>query len=501
MIIHKGRSGAGRRRGSALVLSLIAVTTVVVLSASFSQFASAVANRQAQAVHRKRAFYVAEGGLAEAFAGLTCGRSGNVGTPEAPALLGDGVFWVEATELGSDLVRLESTGMIGTARVELSVVAERGEENIAALGLFSGGEVSIGAGSLLDGYDSTKGAYATQTGKTGAALGSNAGIQVVGTSLKPTTVKGNVTPGTASAVATSGSVTITGSTNAALSTTELPTVEVPEVSLAPAQIHASPYPLVIPAGSSGLEALTVASGAQVIIQGPAEVVIGSLSVQAAAQLSFDTSQGPVELYLTDKLDLAAASLLTSSSTHPEQVTIQVAGETASPVALRSNGAFHGVIYAPEAPVVVGGAFELFGALVADALTFEGAAKVHFDRNLAKLAAEGALPAMLSWRIVELASISSDLASDPFDLLGLDRNLLPSPAGAHADQTLSIDYYDAASVYHRYVGPESAFDWNVVKTMIYGTRDGIEVVMPRAATAKSGTRISPGTLPIVDGPMI
>src|SRR5687767_3777572 len=103
-IHHKNvsRSRAGSRRGSVLVLSLVAVATVVVFAASFSQFASSVANRQAQAVHRKRAFYMAEAGLAEAFAGFSCGKSGNVGTAEAPALLGDGVFWVEAVELEPD---------------------------------------------------------------------------------------------------------------------------------------------------------------------------------------------------------------------------------------------------------------------------------------------------------------------------------------------------------------------------------------------------------------
>ncbi len=86
---RNGTSRADAVRGSALVLSLVAVTTVVVLAASFSQFASSVANRQAQAVNRKRAFYMAEAGLAESFAGFTCGKSGNVGSKEAPALLAD----------------------------------------------------------------------------------------------------------------------------------------------------------------------------------------------------------------------------------------------------------------------------------------------------------------------------------------------------------------------------------------------------------------------------
>ncbi len=497
-----GSSGrAGSRRGSALVLSLVAVATVVVLSASFSQFASAVANRQAQSVHRKRAFYMAEAGLAEAFAGFSCGKSGNVGTQDSPALLGDGLFWVEAVELETDVVRLDATGMVGTGRAELSLVVRRGETSVAALGVFSAGQVTLGPGSLVDAYDSSKGDYATQADKSGAALGSNGAVSISGTLLNPSKVKGDVTPGAESAVSTAGSVTITGSTQPAFAETELPAIEVPALKLGSPQVHGSPYPLVIPAGSVGYQSLTVQAGAQVIIQGPAQIVLGSLTLEETAQLSFDTAKGPVELYVTDGIDLAAESLLSSSSTRPEDVLIQVPGQTAQPVHLLSSGSFHGVVYAPEALVVLGEEFEFFGALVAEQLSFEGAAKLHFDKHLAELAAESALPVMLSWRLVELASITTDMATDPFDKLGLDKNLLPSPTGAHMDQTLSIDYYDFSNVYHRYTGPESAFDWNVVKSVILATRDGKEVLFPLTSTSKLGTKKSPGVAPVVDGPMI
>jgi len=498
---HAGSVRTGSRRGSALVLSLVAVATVVVLSASFSQFASAVANRQTQAVHRKRAFYLAEAGLSEAFAGFSCGKSGSVGSLTEPARLGDGLFWVEAVELDEDVVRLESTGMIGTGSAKLSLVVRRGEESVAALGVFSTGQVTLGPGSLVDAYDSTKGDYTTQADKSGAALGSNAGISVTGSLAEPSVVKGDVTPGTNQTVSTSGSVTISGSTSPALSDTVLPAVDVPVLKLGSPQVHGSPYPLVIPAGGAGYQALTVQAGAQVIIQGPAQVVLGSLTLEATAELSFDTTKGPVELYVTDALDLATGSLLSSSSTSPEDVLIQVPGVTAQAIELRASGPFHGVIYAPETPVVVGGEFELFGALVAQKLTFEGASSLHFDKHLAELAAELALPVVLSWRLVEIENTSGDLSVDPFDLLGVVKNLLPPPSGAHADQTLSVDYYDFSNAYHRYTGLESQFDWNVVKSVITATRDGEEVLFPTSTTSKLGTKKSPGVAPIVDGPMI
>src|SRR5262245_14000688 len=202
----RGGTGEHGRRGTALVFSLVAVSTVVVLAASFTRFASMVSSRQAQAVDRKRAFYLAEAGLAEAYSGLTCGKSGVVGTPEAPALLGDGVFWTSATELAPDLVQLECTGMSGSGRAKLSLVARRGSGSVFVLGMFGDDALSVPAGSRIDAYDSTKGSYASQQDKSGAALGSNAAIQVTGTTLLPTVVVGDVTPGPTSSVTVTGTV-------------------------------------------------------------------------------------------------------------------------------------------------------------------------------------------------------------------------------------------------------------------------------------------------------
>lgn len=502
MKIPEASRMAGRERaGSALVLSLVAVVMVVLLATSFTQFASSVANRQAQAVFRKQAFYMAEAGLAEAYGGLMCGRSGNVGTQESPAVFGDGLFWVEATELEVDILKLEAIGMVGSGRAELSVVAERGVTSVVSLGVFGDQALTLGPGTLIDAYDSTKGTYASQTDRSGAQLGSNASVSLTGTLLKPTVVKGSVTPGPDQSVNTSGSVTITGSTAAALQSTPLPPVEMPEVALGGALVQDSPYPLVISPGQTGYQSLTIRSGSQALIQGPATVVVGSLALEPQAELDFDTSQGSIQLFAIEALDLASGSILTTSSTKPEKVAIQVPGETTQPVTLRSATQFFGLIYAPETVVVVAASFEVFGALVADRLTFEGPAKLHFDRNLGQVAAEAALPAFLSWRIVSLASSSTDLSMDPFSLLGVDRSLLEAPMEAHKDQWLKIDYYDQSGVYHTYSGWESSFLWTVVKDVIVATRDGVPVLYPRAPSQKTGVAKQPGTPPIVDGPMV
>jgi hypothetical protein len=494
-------AGAARRRGSALVLSLVAVGTVVVLAASFTQFASAVGNRQTSSIHKKRSFYLAEAGLAEAFAAFSCGRSGNVGSMEEPARMGDGLFWVEATELVPGIVKLESTGMVATGRAVLSLVAKRGKIDVAALGVFSSGPITLGAGSMVDAYDSSLGSYDSQTDLSGASIASNDGITVSGTILMPTTIDGDVTPGPEATVTTSGSVTVTGSQARAFEHLALPEVEVPELSLETAKDESSPYPLVIPPGKVGLESLTVRSGSQAIIQGPAIVVLGSLLLESSAQLEFDTSGGAIELYVTDSLVASARSILSTPGEDPALVLIQVPGVTAAPIQLRAQGSFHAVVYAPEAEVVLGAALTFHGSLVADALTLNGAAKLHFDRHLAELSGEEELPTVMSWRLVELGSLTGDLSADPFDALGLDPTLLPKPVAALEDQLLDIHYYDATSVYHQYTGVESAFDWNVVTTVIEATLDGQDMLFPRSGVVTSGVRKAPGVAPIVDGPMI
>src|SRR5262249_34176214 len=148
------------------------------------------------------------------------------------------------------------------------------------------------------------------------------------------------------------------------------------------------------------------------------VVIGSLSLASGAQLSFDTSKGPIQLFVTDALNFQSHSLLSTSTSKPQDVTLTVPGATAATVALRSDGPVYGMVYAPGTKVALGSQFELFGALVAANVSFDAATKLHFDTHFAELATSVPWPEHLSWRIVQLDNFSSDLASDPFSFLGV-----------------------------------------------------------------------------------
>jgi len=239
--------------------------------------------------------------------------------------------------------------------------------------------------------------------------------------------------------------------------------------------HDSPEPLIIPAGIWGFEMLHVTSGADVVLQGPSTIVVGRLLVNSNGGLSFDTTAGEISLTVTEELALSEGSAVSTSSPYPAEVGLQVADTVTGAVDLGATTHFYGIVYAPEAEVVISGDFELFGAVVCNQLELVGPAKLHFDCGLQELARLAALPSFLSWRILDLSNETNGLITNPFLIDGIDENACPSPADAHADQILETTYVDHDGATASYEGWESDFDWTDVAFVLDLWRDGEEVV--------------------------
>jgi hypothetical protein len=138
---------AARRseRGGVLAVALIGVLAVAMLSTSFLSLSSGMRRSQDLTLAGRRAFYVAEAGLAESYLGLLLGRKGTIGSPAAPALYGDGVFWVTATQRTDGTILLASTGMFGRAATTLELVVARVETSVGSHGMFSDTDLELGA--------------------------------------------------------------------------------------------------------------------------------------------------------------------------------------------------------------------------------------------------------------------------------------------------------------------------------------------------------------------
>jgi len=469
-------------------MALACVVVVSVLAGSFLQLSTSLTRRQRGATDRKDAFYLAEAGLAEAYTGLTLARTGAVGSMEDPAVFGNGVFWVEVDDLGDGVKELESTALAGGGRATLSLILRRESSSLATLGIFSNQGVTVQPDGFVDGYDSSVGSYADQV-----ATGTNAGMGLLGSNGEVTldggatsvTIDGDVVPGPGQSVTITGAVTVTGATDARGELVVLPPVELPSLPSSPAVYHTDSVALVIPAGEHGFDGLRVGPSAEIIVTGPATLRTSTLLADARGRLTFDTSGGPIVVYVTEEVNLASRSSVTTSSTNPGELSwivgsasggaAPLGGGTPPTVALNASSAFHGFVYAPESTVAIGPSFEVFGAVVADQLTLAAQGRLHFDRALAAGGGtNSAMPVLLAWRIVDIPPALTASSADPFKLLGVNRSALRMPADAHADQWLSILYLDLLSVAQTYDGWESAFDWSGVTQVLSGTRDGADM---------------------------
>ncbi len=485
---QRGLSAKHGRRGGALVLSLVTVGVVAVLSMAYMQLSANVTRRQVAAVDTKMAFYLAEAGLAESYAGLMLGRTGSVGTSAAPAVHGEGLFWVESTEVSDEYLELRATGMAKSGKAVLGLVLRKGRANTGSLGVFSESSLSIPNGALIDGYDSDLGEYSVQAAadpdsvKNGR-VGSNESVSIYET-LGNTRVHGDVKAGPLGSVELIGRPTVSGSTANGTGAVEIPVVEVPVIAMEPGTAQTAGPPQVLASGTHGLEFLSLGENSEVILQGPMTLVLGDLSLGAGAELVFDTSAGAIELFVTGALDLNPAADLTTASIDASLVTLNFTGE--APIALQSSDAFHAFLYAPEAQIQIGAAFELFGGVVAEGLVLAPNARLHYDERLLAAGAKKALPRVAAWQILELPEGARDLVeSDAFALLGVDPDLLPTPAMAHADQPLEITYVDALGVTQSYSGPEAAFDWSLVRQLLSLKRAGGIVVADIVQIAADG----------------
>ncbi len=533
---------SNRESGGALALALLAVTTVTMAGASFLQMSAATTRRQVAAIDNKRAFYLAEAGLAEAYAGLKVGKTGNVGTEAAPAKFGEGLYWVEAEDTPEGLIQLTCTGLAGSGRVELSFYVQPGEPSAAQLGIFSRNPLVVQAGTEIDGYDSVEGYSGGGTGGAGGAsggargggqisvsggtggsggggllfstaevdvrdsragfgleppdgvdieiapgrIGSDGAITVIGSAGAPTTLSADVVCGPGQAVTEVGATTIEGATDPNTEYSEFPVVELPAIVAEPAGIeHGLATPFVIPSGRMNYPHLRVLNGAEVVVQGPATLLLGELDVQSGGELTLDTSAGPIDVYVDGTLEFDAGSAVSLVGTDPNMLRIQVAGTDAATLA--GTGDFYGYVYAPDATVQLAASLEFFGSLVADQLVLDPGVQAHFDQALAENAVKAALPKQLSWSIVEMTVVrdpSGRPATNPFDALGLDPATLDWAWAAHEDQLMDIKYYDLSDTLLSYSGLESGFDWTQVKWIARLTRErgGVTVdVSPRSVT--------------------
>ncbi|MFT7678335.1 MAG: hypothetical protein ACI8QC_002321 [Planctomycetota bacterium] len=458
------------RRGSALVLCLILVTLIAGLGAGLVQVSAAHQRKQAQSINNMRALYIAEAGLSEAFLSLSQGRSGEVGNPAELATYAGGYFWVTAEKQADGLIQLRSTGLYRSGRSCLGAVVSSNYNPVGARGVSSLGDLLVGAGSIFGVLDPSGTGATAQLRADGDIIFQGITRDGVGS----TSVAGNVQPGPRGIVEGGAYVQISGSIASSLSEMDMPAVRFPSLGPSTGDIEVAARSEVNLNGDQRRGVLTVATGGTLTLTGPAVIYLDQLLVSPGGNLVIDTSNGPVELYLDDSIDLADGSYLSEIGGDPSQAAIIVGSPAAADDGSRSlsaqtmaaTGTFSGLIYSPYSTLNLGGTLDIVGAVSAGELSLGAGSNVTYDPSLATsgVGVDGEVR-MISWTVLGLPDepvVQSKL--DPkltIAMLGLAQK--PS-SEAYEVTRAQIELVTTGDISRTYSGELSAIDWSQVKTV-------------------------------------
>jgi hypothetical protein len=382
-----------RRRGSALLAVIAFVAILAGLGSSMLAVDMQIGKSRRTLDAEQQAFFAAEAGINEVYVRLqtrlsdpAVGETAALGSEENPMQLGRASYWATAERLDTRRFRITATGLHDGVRRRQETVLSFAPIGLFQYAAYGRNGVDVAANSFFDSYDSILGDYASQVvsgvdhARQNAVLGSNGDIRL----FSNTRVYGDARPGESGSVIESGSgVVITGSRDPETEPIVLPPIEIPAItSSGPLLVSAD---TAIGPGRLGYDQLTVDSGT-LTITGPATVTMEDFLLMGGATLSFDTTNGPVEVYSAGDWDMRSNSMLVTNSDSAVDVQIFLSGDTSpgpdsATIGLNANAQMRGAIYAPNASVSLPSNFEIFGSVMAGELDLASNSIIHFDEAL------------------------------------------------------------------------------------------------------------------------
>jgi hypothetical protein len=144
LVCRTRRTAAGERRGTILLVALIAVMVIAALAGAMVLGGAAGGRERDGAVATDKALYIAEAGLSETIAALKAsagGAAGGVGSEAAPVAFGGGGYWTEV-DSGVELATVTAWGRYGTALRSTQAVLTRHGSGIYDYAVFAGNQES-----------------------------------------------------------------------------------------------------------------------------------------------------------------------------------------------------------------------------------------------------------------------------------------------------------------------------------------------------------------------
>ena len=437
-MIHDTKNGSKARRGAALLIAMIALTTIIVIGAAFLRLGVNTKSEANSSLDQDRAFYLCEAAIAESGAALAKGKSGAIASQATPAQFGNGLFWVTSTDLGNGDRQLDATAMCDSGRSAIRAVIHQTQDSQFSAALLADQTLTIASNAQIDSFDSSKGSYASQpktvvNGKSivnkHGGIRSNGAVNVASNDQ----LFGNVTPGPGNTVSgIQGSTYIDGVTAPATTKVTFPPVTVPSIASSGAKNVQKSDPVALRtlvAGNYHYSSLTLGNQSTFTIQGPSTVVLDSFTGNSGVSFVIDGTNGPVNIYFTGSAAFVSNMTVTSTGNTAKDVSLVFASST--PVDLASNASLLGTIYAPYSTVNISSNWGVSGAVMAKSINLASNVNIHYDEALATGAKVGVpVQTISSWFRVPLpATMMAKKRSDPFALLGVAKANCPYPANA------------------------------------------------------------------------
>jgi hypothetical protein len=284
-----------------------------------------------------------------------------------------GSYSVTATLMNAlpETWELLATGQQGTTQRQVGAIITRPWGPLFQEALF--GRDSVGINSAqTDGYDPSLGPYGGANVSATGSVRSNGNITLGGGAI----VNGNANPGPNMTVTMNNSSTVTGDTT-------------------PSSAERQLWPVVIPGNAVPISDIKLSGGkGRTLTSGT--YLVDTIDITGSGELDIDTSDGPVYLYVTNKVHVGGHGIVNLGG-DPKMLGIFDTG-TADSVFSGSSD-FYGTVYAPESALSLSGGAQFYGAFVGaqlDVNSTKGA--IHFDNQLRTVQYPGQFTLVSQWTV-------------------------------------------------------------------------------------------------------
>jgi hypothetical protein len=388
------------KRGSVMVTMAVCVAGLAGLATAMVAISLRDAGEQGGAKASIQADYLCQAGLTQAMFQLQTGASPALGSEQSPLEWGGGRFYVTTQDMGNGLSRLTATGLGDSAGARQELVVRAVPNTIWRFGAFGKEFLHMDSNARVDSYNSTSGSYAAQAtngsgslqyARTNGDVGSNGNVGLD----QNAKVWGDAVAGMNHTTTVLGNAIVWGSTANATEDIEFPAIQVPTyTNYGSLTVNSA---TTLPSSNRTYGTLRVGSNKTLTITGPANIVASNLVLNSGSKIIVDDTNGPVTFHVIDNFIMNSNSQIWPTSNKPISIALNLLSDNVinpevtvqlDTVDFDSNSKIWGVVYAPNARVVLDSNFELFGSLMARSIDIDSNATFHFDEALIDATASG-----------------------------------------------------------------------------------------------------------------